>query len=111
MSETFGTKSAYYKAIAKDLYNDKVEPGDKSEAPKEFTAESLMLTKSWLSKENHTQRKNVWEVFKKLFQEISTNGKITNSEKHNYDQITLGQICLFVLLMKTKKLAVCFKQE
>ncbi len=97
VEELFGTKEEYYREMAEAFYCNPDDPSiwvDK---------ETLNLEKSWLKEEDRSVKKNVWGEFKRLFKNISQDGSITNRAKHMYDSITLGQLCLFMLLIRIRR--------
>ena len=99
--DLFGTREEYYHEIAKAYFQNPDDPTIW------LNKEMLDLSKSWTNKGERNVRKNVWAELKKVFKSISQDPNLTNGAKHKYDSITLGQLCLFMLLIRMRKRMVC----
>ncbi len=93
----FGGKQEYYRDMAESFF---VDPND----PAIWKPNGeLDLSLSWLDVESRRKKQNVWQVIKQLLRAMSEEPSITNAADHGYDKITLGQIVLFVTLLRIRK--------
>ena len=100
--ELFGTRAEYYTAMAKTFF---CNPNDPSIW---LNKETLNLSKTWAHKDDRGVRKNVWAEIKKVLRAISNDPGLIDGGKHHYDSITLGQLSLFMLLIRLRKRLVRF---
>ncbi len=101
ITELFGTRAEYYAAMAKSFYCNPEDPSIWQ------NKETLNLGKSWTNKGERNVRKNVWAELKKVLHAISGDRELLGS-KRKYDNITLGQLSLFMLLIRLRKRLVRF---
>jgi len=97
VTELFGTKEEYSKAIAEAFF---VDPKDPKIWPNK---ETLALNYSWVNKADRGIRKNVWEIFKKFMKQLSDSTKLTNGVKHRYQPVTLNHMVFFMLLLRMRR--------
>jgi len=98
----FGEREDYYQDMARAFYFNPNDPSIWTDS------QNLNLEISWLNNEHRKQKKNVWEVMKKLFEKISMDGEIINTNEKNYNKITLGQLLLFITLLRMRRRIVHF---
>eukprot|EP00826_Nyctotherus_ovalis_P047432 TRINITY_DN5454_c0_g1_i1.p1 TRINITY_DN5454_c0_g1~~TRINITY_DN5454_c0_g1_i1.p1 ORF type:complete len:426 (+),score=115.22 TRINITY_DN5454_c0_g1_i1:57-1334(+) len=92
----FGAKKDYYQDLARAFYYNPYDPSIWADG------QNLNLNISWLNAENRRQKKNVWEVMKRLFERVSMDDEIINGNRNGYEKITLGQLLLFVVLLRVR---------
>lgn len=92
----FGAKQDYYQDLARVFYYNPYDPSIWTQD------QNLDPEISWLNAENRGQKKNVWEVMKRLLEKVSADDEIINGNRNGYEKITLGQLLLFVALLRVR---------
>jgi len=98
----FGKKTEFMRQIAKTFFIDPQDP--KTSAEGKFLNTDI----SWVQKDQRANKRNVWEVIRNLFKQISNDKEITNSTRHRFDEISLDQLLLFISLSKLRNFSVFY---